>query len=863
MSDLARLTAALSDRYRIERELGAGGMATVYLAEDLRHARPVAVKVLRADLSAVLGADRFLNEIRVTANLQHPHVLPLFDSGEADGLLFYVMPLVDGESLNDRIGREKQLPVEEAVRITREVASALDYAHRRGVIHRDIKPANILLQDGTALVSDFGIALAVSNAGGARLTETGLSLGTPYYMSPEQATGDRHLDARSDVYSLGAVLYEMLTGDPPHTGSTAQAVIAAVVTEQPRDVAVRRPRVAPHVAEAVHRALEKLPADRFPSAGEFARALEGPAATAGRTAAFRAVPRGRRRWLPAALLVVAGAAAGALAGRAFLAPGRVQETRTRLTFTGDARAPAVSRDGRRLAYIRAACQPGGSGCDGDVVVQDLPAGLPTVLVSSARILGGPVWSPDGNSLLVAMKPSLGQVGLYVVSQAGGVPRKIADRAASYAFADDRTAGLVPRRGRAIRLVDLATGDLRDSVVIGGGEWIADAVDFSPLDGRIVFSAFHGNAIRFGIADRSGRVLDTLDITGGGGWEPDGRHVFLLQTEARGSVRLLRVAVSRSGRFSGRPVEYLSGIRQDEWSGFALTPTGHVIGELGRTSDIWGFTVAGAARRLTHSSTWYLEPDVAPDGRAVAYPKQDAWGMNVYVANLPAGEERAVTADSGLRQIVRWLPGGRRISYIVLGRSGTGQYLQEVTELETGRRRQLGVEPGLVVTEWLPDGTPLAQQLDGRAFAVLDSSGRTVRRFPLPDSLGVPSSYPAVAPDGREVALLLVQPPRRSLHALRLADGSLRLIGVVSTADSASASLVRWAADGFVYFARTAGGEGAMELWRMAGRGGAAQRVAALPVKCQIGSVSLSTDAGTGACLMVDERPDLWLVERHR
>src|SRR5678815_2781486 len=213
-----RLVSALGDRYRIERELGKGGMATVYLAEDLRHGRKVAVKVLLPELAAVLGAERFLSEIHVTAALQHPHILPLFDSGQANGQLYYVMPYVEGESLRTRLAREKQLPIDEAIRITREVASALDYAHRRGVIHRDIKPENILLQDGTALVADFGIALAVSKAGGTRLTQTGLSLGTPHYMSPEQATGDHAVDGRSDIYSLGAALYEMLTGDPPFTG---------------------------------------------------------------------------------------------------------------------------------------------------------------------------------------------------------------------------------------------------------------------------------------------------------------------------------------------------------------------------------------------------------------------------------------------------------------------------------------------------------------------------------------------------------------------------------------------------------------------------------------------------------------------
>ncbi len=238
---LPRLSEALADRYRLERELGQGGMATVYLAQDIKHDRRVAVKVLRPELAAVIGADRFLSEIKTTANLQHPHILPLFDSGEADGFLFYVMPYVEGETVRDRMNREKQLPVADAVRITTEVASALDYAHRHNVIHRDIKPENILLHDGSALVADFGIALAASKAGGTRMTETGMSLGTPHYMSPEQAMGEREITARSDVYALGCVLYEMLTGDPPFTGSTAQAIVARVVTETPRaDAAAAR-----------------------------------------------------------------------------------------------------------------------------------------------------------------------------------------------------------------------------------------------------------------------------------------------------------------------------------------------------------------------------------------------------------------------------------------------------------------------------------------------------------------------------------------------------------------------------------------------------------------------------------------------
>ena len=273
-ADAARLAGALADRYRIERELGGGGMAMVYLAHDLRHDRQVAVKVLHPHLAALVGADRFLKEIKTTAHLQHPHILPLFDSGEADGLLFYVMPHVDGESLRERITREKRLAVEDAVRITSEVASALDYAHRHGVIHRDIKPENILLHDGRALVADFGIALAPTG-GDSRLTETGVSIGTPGYMSPEQALGERQLDARCDIYAVGVMLYEMLTGAPPFTGGSAQAIVAKVITEKPAPPSRLRKEIPAHVNDAVLTALQKDPADRFPSAAALQQAIEG------------------------------------------------------------------------------------------------------------------------------------------------------------------------------------------------------------------------------------------------------------------------------------------------------------------------------------------------------------------------------------------------------------------------------------------------------------------------------------------------------------------------------------------------------------------------------------------------------------
>ena len=300
---LDRLRTALADRYLIERQLGQGGMATVYLGHDLKHDRDVAIKVLHADLGAALGADRFLTEIKTTAKLQHPHILPLLDSGDADGLLYYVMPLASGETLRARLERERQLPIEDAVRIATEVADALHAAHVLGIVHRDIKPENILLQGGHALVADFGIALAVQQAGGQRMTQTGLSLGTPQYMSPEQAMGDRAVDARSDIYALGAVCYEMLVGQPPFTGATVQAIVARVMTERPASIQGVRDTVPPSLEGAILKALAKLPADRYPNAAAFGAAITAPPTA---TTPFRVevTPSRRRPGLPVAALAL-------------------------------------------------------------------------------------------------------------------------------------------------------------------------------------------------------------------------------------------------------------------------------------------------------------------------------------------------------------------------------------------------------------------------------------------------------------------------------------------------------------------------------------------------------------------------------
>ena len=425
MSDVfPRLTTALESRYRVTREVGVGGMATVYLAHDLRHERDVAIKVLHPDLAAALGAERFLAEIKTTAKLQHPHILPLLDSGEASGLLYYVMPYVAGESLRTRLDRETQLAVDDAVRIAREVASALDYAHRQGVVHRDIKPENILIHEDQALVADFGIALAVSAAGGPRMTQTGLSLGTPAYMAPEQAMGERAIDGRADIYALGAVLYEMLVGEAPFTGPTVQAIVARVMTESPRPLTGQRKSVPPHVNAAVLRALEKVPADRFHSAAEFGTALVTQSFQPG-VAPAEAMAASRTRFSLRDLMpwVVAGAAT--IVAIAFaLNGGRGDDARPlQLSIDlppdmelppGDADILGISSDGLTVAA------GGILGGRPQVIVRRLDSDSYRIVQGSSGASGSAVFSPDGKWLAFDADGRI-----WKAPAAGGAPTPIA------------------------------------------------------------------------------------------------------------------------------------------------------------------------------------------------------------------------------------------------------------------------------------------------------------------------------------------------------------------------------------------------------------------------------------------------------
>ena len=427
MDLLARLTAALADRYRIDREAGAGGMATVFQAHDLRHERQVAIKVLHEDLGATLGSGRFITEIKTTARLQHPHILPLLDSGEAGGLLFYVMPFVTGETLRDRLVRDTQLPIEDAVQIAREVADALGYAHALGIVHRDIKPENILLQGGHAVVADFGIALAVQQAGGARMTQTGLSLGTPQYMSPEQAMGEKGVDFHADIYALGAVTYEMLTGEPPFSGATVQAIVAKVLTERPIAPTTLRDTVPDNVEKAVLKALAKLPADRHKSAEEFGRLL-GETTTSGTVGAsgWRAPTPGTRRLRDVMLVATAVALSVFVTALVLRSRGTADHAVRRLRLelpelsqvnpSQAGRDVGISPDGETIGYA-------GSAPDGlnQIYVRKWNALNATAVPGSANGWE-PTFSKNGDSIAFLIPPHR----VKVVPLSGGVPVVVAD-----------------------------------------------------------------------------------------------------------------------------------------------------------------------------------------------------------------------------------------------------------------------------------------------------------------------------------------------------------------------------------------------------------------------------------------------------
>ena len=771
------LAAALADRYRIERELGAGGMATVYLAHDVRHDRKVALKVLRPELGAVIGADRFLKEIKVTANLQHPHILGLIDSGEVDSLLYYVMPYVEGESLRDRLTREKQLPISDAVRIATEVAGALDYAHRHGVIHRDIKPENVLLHDGRALVADFGIALAAAKTGQDRLTETGISLGTPQYMSPEQAMGERVLDGRTDIYALGCVLYEMLSGEAPFAGPTVQAILARVMTERPRPLVTLRHTIPPSVEAAVMTALEKLSADRFATAQEFVAALRNPNYTGSTTSlAFSIATPWKRRALVGWGVAVAAIVLALWMGNRPRPSSPV--TRVGLSFPAS-QSPvgwgmALTPDGSRLLYygppeqgrqiwVKPRDSYEAAPLEGTAEATDLaisPDGEWVAFVQGQQLkkipilggeaitldsawFGGTSWLDDGSLIYHGQ---LGAGGLRRLSAKGGPPTIVLGRDSLWMRA--LTTPLPRARGilftrcssrycnppRELWVFDFRSGQERRllSGVLRGWYLPTGHLAFVREDGRMYAAPFH---------------LDRLELRG--------NPVPVLDGIATALGIAPQVAISSSGDL----VMQTSGSAGLTHKFFQMME----VDRTGRSSPVdtsWNFNLgqfdAGGVRGWT----------LAPDGRSLAIGLYTQTGNDIWVKQLPRGPASRLTTDERSEYSPRWTADGQWVTYI---------HSPGPMRAELWRRRADGTGAEERILNWSGNIRDMVMARDGRWLILRTGENDGERDLlalergvdtiphPLLANPRIDEAAPALSPDGHWLAYLSTETGRREVY----------------------------------------------------------------------------------------------------
>jgi serine/threonine-protein kinase len=633
----------------------------VYLAHDVKHDRKVALKVLRPELAAVIGAERFLQEIKTTASLQHPHILPLFDSGTAEGFLYYVMPFIDGETLRAKLDRETQLGIDAAITLTVAVADALDYAHRNGVIHRDIKPENILLHDGRPMVADFGIALALSAAAGGRMTETGMSLGTPHYMSPEQATAEKEITARSDVYSLGSVLYEMLTGNPPHVGASAQQIIMKIVTDTARPVTELRKSVPPNVAAAVAVALEKLPADRFASAADFAAALQNPTfPTVGTRATAAAVPAPRRA-VVVSLLATTTVLALALAAWGWFRPAppapvarfdiRVGRGPDPDTF-GNGASLAIAPDGSRFVYV---------GVDGGLYDRPLDR-----LESRALPARGfaPFFSPDGEWIGYADGTALKKI-----APNGGPPLQLASVTADLfrggAWGEDGTIAYAPNVNSPLLRVRDGGGQVDTLTQLDAASGVTSHrwPEWLPGQRGILFQACRGAVARCDVAVLDLRT-DSVRYLVPGTTPHYVSTGHLLYTSPSGA--LLAAPFDLDGmELTGNPISLLEGIIvRLSWNGeVAIARNGTLLYQEGQSggSELTLLDSTGTRRVLLPDLTDAQAPRFSPDGRRIAFSAASEGPPEIWIYDRALETVSRLTFE-GNTLYPAWSPAGDTVYY---------------------------------------------------------------------------------------------------------------------------------------------------------------------------------------------------------
>ena len=873
-----RLVSALADRYAFERELGQGGMATVYLADDSRHGRKVAIKVLRPELAASIGPDRFLREIRIAAQLQHPHILPLLESGEAEGFLFYVMPFVDGESLRDRLARQGELPVHEALKLLVEIVDALGYAHGRGVVHRDVKPDNVMLSGRHALVMDFGVAKAVSEASGRnQLTTAGVALGTPAYMAPEQAAADPHLDHRVDIYAVGVMAYELLAGRPPFVGGTPQQVLAAHVTQAPEPVSRYRPAISPALEATVMRCLAKRPADRFQTAEELLAQLEPLVTPSGGMTPTSTRPV--EGWKPERRSKLGwGIGAAALLGLAAVAwmvrpsggrPAAVQLERSQLTFTGSASIPSLSPDGTRLALAERACDSAGL-CTQNIVIQDVAGAGSARILTGALAIWSTEWTADGRHLLVGGSFRDGW-GTFSVPTLGGARRSLGQGDADLIGAGDTTLLTWKLPGDTLawlRRVGTADGTVYDSVSIPSpgnqfpfvhvtpdARWLAI---YSEPDARVT------NRGVVSLADRSGRIRDSVALAHGRAYAvltlPDSRSVaVLMASEGAPGTDIVVYRFDGSGRIGARADTI---VRRLEGGIAGIGRQGQLLLLDGtRQSSVWSFRwddpqrVDLSLKRLALSTSLGVTGSISPDGERIFLVRQvvrdGRRSTQAYVMPADSGAERMLGSPL-LLEDWDW----SRTQLIVAIDQGDSVVVASMSPDDGQVQRLRAYRADAIQTlEALPDGGFLFYPpVRNRIHRVL-APGLPDTSFAIPEGMGFILGLEP-SPDGREVAIVgygNLRTDETVVDIMSLTDGSSRR---VATFPSEGAEPPRWLPDGHLILP-VSETRWTLALYRIPVAGGPMLRLG--PVPRYPGSYRFSEDGRRGILRANETNLDVYVV----
>jgi tRNA A-37 threonylcarbamoyl transferase component Bud32 len=873
-----RLVAALADRYAFERELGQGGMATVYLADDLRHHRKVAIKVLRPELAATIGPERFFREIRIAAQLQHPHVLPLLESGEAEGFLFYVMPFVDGQSLRDRLARTGELPVHEAVKLLTEIVDALSYAHARGVVHRDVKPDNVMLSGRHALVMDFGVAKAVSEASGRnQLTTAGVALGTPAYMAPEQAAADPNLDHRVDIYAVGAMAYELLAGRPPFVGGTPQQVLAAHVTQSPDPVSRFRPGLSPALEAVVMRCLAKRPADRFQSADELLAQLEplvtpsGGMTPTGTRPIEGWKPQGRSKlWVGLAAVAIFATAALAWAiGRPGGRTPMAQVDRAQITFTGNASSPSLSPDGDRLAFVQRECDSAGL-CTQSIVIEDIGGAGSAKILTGALAVWRTEWTGDGRHLLVGGYFPDGW-GNFSVPTLGGERRSLGQGRAQLIGNGDTTLITWKLPGDSVawlRRVGTADGTIYDSVSIrspaaefpqialtSDGRWLAS---YSESEARV---ATRGTLT---IADRTGRVRDSIVFPHDRVWGVEvlpGTRTMAVFIQSQGSPGA-DIAIYRFDG-SGQIETRVDTVMRDLDAGISGVGRGGELLLLAgtREASVWSFrwndfrSVDLSLKRLALSTSLHVTGSISPDGERVFLVRDILRGgrltRQASVIPVDSGPERLLGSPLALED---WDWSQRDIIVTV---RGDDSVLVGTLNPDNGQFRRLrAFDPGAIEElQALPNGGfVFIPALRDRVHRVL-APGLPDTVFAAPRGMGMIRTIEP-SPDGRSVAVAGFGDLRSDsvvVDIMSLVDGSTRRIAAFAAED---VDTPRWLPDDTLILPVNET-QWTLSLYRLSVNGGRLGRLGTVPR--YPGSYRFAADGHRGIIRAVDNNQDVHVV----